>query len=122
MSSSAAHAPSLLGRAHEVARLRHLSSSTEDSYLLTIRRFIRYHEGRHPRDMGVQEIRAYLSHLAIDRNVAASNQNAALPRTSSCSAGGSVGLAVSKQDLEREREGHHLVAFEHTCPCSSSGD
>ncbi len=68
----------LLQRAREVARLRHLSLSTEESYLLTIRRFLRFHAGRHPRTMGAEEIRAYLRHLAIDRNVAASTQNAAL--------------------------------------------
>ncbi len=78
MNTPAPQAPTLLGRAREVARLRHLSLSTEDGYLLTIRRFIRFHGGRHPRDMGVEEIRAYLSHLARDRNVAASTQNAAL--------------------------------------------
>ncbi|MBI2886540.1 MAG: phage integrase N-terminal SAM-like domain-containing protein [Chloroflexi bacterium] len=68
----------LLQRAREVARLRHLSLSTEESYLLTIRRFVRFHGGRHPRAMGAEEIRAYLRHLAIDRNVAAATQNAAL--------------------------------------------
>jgi len=70
--------PTLLRRAREVARLRHLSLSTEESYLLTIRRFLRFHGSRHPRAMGAEEIRAYLRHLAIDRNVAASTQNAAL--------------------------------------------
>lgn len=72
------HGVTLLQRAREVARLRHLSLSTEESYLLTIRRFLRFHGGRHPRAMGTEEIRAYLRHLAIDRNVAASTQNAAL--------------------------------------------
>ena len=67
----------LLQRAREVARLRHLSLSTEESYLLTVRRFTRFHGGRHPRAMGAEEIRAYLRHLAVDRNVAASTQNAA---------------------------------------------
>ncbi len=62
----------------QVARLKHLSLSTEDSYVQTIRRFILFHNKRHPREMGVPEIRAYLSHLAIDRQVAASTQNVAL--------------------------------------------
>jgi hypothetical protein len=78
MSDAGLRGPTLLGRAREVARLRHLSLSTEESYLLTIRRFIRFRGGRHPREMGVEEIRAYLSHLTIDHNVAASTQNAAL--------------------------------------------
>jgi hypothetical protein len=78
MSTAAPPAPTLLARAREVARLRHLSLSTEDSHLLTIRRFVRFHHGRHPREMGVDEIRSFLSQLAIERNVAASTQNAAL--------------------------------------------
>ncbi|MDQ3174169.1 MAG: phage integrase N-terminal SAM-like domain-containing protein [Acidobacteriota bacterium] len=44
----------------------------------TIRRFILHHQKRHPREMGVDEIRQYLSHLATDGNVAASTQNVAL--------------------------------------------
>jgi hypothetical protein len=62
----------------EVMRLKHLSYRTEQTYLPVIRRFIEFHGGRtHPRDMGAAEIRAYLSHLAVERNVAASTQNVA---------------------------------------------
>ncbi|NET38596.1 MAG: hypothetical protein F6K19_42485 [Cyanothece sp. SIO1E1] len=42
------------------------------------RDFILFHQKRHPKEMGVDEIRAYLSHLAIDQTVAASTQNAKL--------------------------------------------
>jgi integron integrase len=42
-----------------------------------IREFILYHNKRHPKEMGVEEIRAYLSYLAVDKNVAASTQNVA---------------------------------------------
>ncbi len=44
----------------------------------TIRRFILYHRKRHLREIGVDEVRQYLSHLATDGNVAASTQNVAL--------------------------------------------
>ena len=62
----------------EVLRLRHCSICTEEAYVQAIRRFILFHRKRHPREMGVDEIRQYLSHLAIDLNVAASTQNVGL--------------------------------------------
>ena len=70
--------PRLLDQVREVARLRHFSLSTEKSYVHYIRDFILFHNKRHPKDMGAPEIRAYLSHLAIQRNVAASTQTVAL--------------------------------------------
>jgi len=67
-----------LEQCRQVIRLKHLSYRTEETYLLTIRRFIEFHGGRaHPKDMGAEEIRAYLSHLSIEGNVAASTQNVA---------------------------------------------
>jgi integron integrase len=59
-------------------RLKHLSLKTEKSYLYYIRDFILFHNKRHPREMGVAEIRQYLSHLATQKQVAASTQNVAL--------------------------------------------
>lgn len=70
--------PRLLDQVREVARLKHFSLSTEKSYGYYIRDYILFHNKRHPKDMGVSEIRAYLSHLAIHRNVAASTQTVAL--------------------------------------------
>ena len=59
-------------------RLRHYSIRTEEAYVQWIRRFIRFSGGRHPREMGQREIVAFLSHLAVDGNVAAATQNQAL--------------------------------------------
>ncbi len=59
-------------------RARHLSLRTEKTYLQWIRRFVRFHGRRHPRDMGASEIESFLSSLAVDRRVAASTQNQAL--------------------------------------------
>jgi site-specific recombinase XerD len=70
--------PRLLDQVKSVARLKHLSISTEKSYLYYIRDFILFHNKRHPKEMGIQEIRAYLSYLAVKRHVAASTQNVAL--------------------------------------------
>jgi integrase len=70
--------PRLLDQVKSVARLKHFSIKTEKSYLYYIRDFILFHNKRHPKEMGVEEIRAYLSHLAVERHVAASTQNVAL--------------------------------------------
>jgi integron integrase len=72
------HPPRLMDRARQVARLKHFSIRTEKSYLYYIHDFILFHNKQHPKDMGVAEIRAYLAHLAIHKNVAASTQNVAL--------------------------------------------
>lgn len=68
----------LLDDVRTVARLKHMSLRTEESYLHTIKRYILFHNKRHPAELGVDEIREYLTHLAITENVAASTQNAAL--------------------------------------------
>ncbi len=55
--------PKLLDRLRQAIRFRHLSRKTEKSYLYYIRDFILFHQKRHPKEMGVAEVRAYLSHL-----------------------------------------------------------
>jgi site-specific recombinase XerD len=70
--------PRLLDQVRQTIRLKHFSLQTEKSYVYYITQFILFHNKRHPRDMGVDEIRAYLSHLAVAKNVAASTQNIAL--------------------------------------------
>ena len=70
--------PKLLDRVHAVARLRHLSLGTEKAYSDWIRRFILFHNKRHPSEMGADEVRRFLSHLAVEGRVAASTQNVAL--------------------------------------------
>lgn len=42
------------------------------------KQFILYHGKRHPTEMGAEEVRAFLSHLAVERNVSASTQAQAL--------------------------------------------
>ena len=70
--------PSLLDRVRHHLRLKHYSIRTEEAYVHTIKRFILFHRKRHPAEMGVDEIRQYLSHLATQGQVAASTQNQAL--------------------------------------------
>lgn len=59
-------------------RARRYSKRTERAYCDWIRRFVLYHERRHPRDMSEPEVAAFLNHLALERHVSASTQNQAL--------------------------------------------
>jgi integron integrase len=70
--------PSLLKQVRHQIRLKHYSIRTEEAYLQVVKRFILFHRKRHPRDMGVDEIRQYLSYLATEGQVSASTQNQAL--------------------------------------------
>lgn len=70
--------PKLLDQVREQIRLRHYSIRTETVYLDWVRRFIRFHKYRHPQEMGAPEVEAFLSDLAVRRDVAASTQNQAL--------------------------------------------
>ena len=73
-----AQAPKLLVRVRAVIRARHYSLRTEEAYAGWIRRFILFHNKRHPAEMAEPEINQFLSHLAVNGNVAASTQNQAL--------------------------------------------
>jgi hypothetical protein len=59
-------------------RVRHYAIATEKSYCSWGRKFILFHKKRHPKDMGAPEVVKLLSHLAVNRTVAASTQNQAL--------------------------------------------
>ena len=62
----------------EVCRFRHLSLRTEQAYWHWIRRFVLFHQKRHPKTMGSVEVSAFLSDLAVRGRVASSTQNQAL--------------------------------------------
>ncbi len=59
--------------------LRHYSTRTRDAYVGWVRRFVLFHDRRHPASMGAREVSAFLSHLATQKNVSASTQNQAMP-------------------------------------------
>jgi integrase len=61
----------------DAIRLKHYSIRTEEAYVGWITRFILFHDKRHPNEMGRTEIEAFLTHLAVEQNVAASTQNQA---------------------------------------------
>jgi integrase len=65
-------------QARDKFRKLHYSYRTEQAYCDWIKRYILFHNKRHPREMGAAEVEAFLSHLATDRGVSASTQNQAL--------------------------------------------
>jgi integron integrase len=67
----------LLDQLRAVLRRKHYSRRTEDAYVAWVLRFIRFHQLRHPRDMGPPELAAFLTHLAVVDHVAAATQNQA---------------------------------------------
>src|SRR5260370_41636242 len=64
--------PKLLDRVRATMRTNRYSPRTEQTYVDWIKRFIRFHGVRHPQEMGAEEVKAFLSHLATAMNVAAS--------------------------------------------------
>lgn len=68
----------LLARLVQQLRLRHYSDRTIDTYLSWVRRYIRFHGKRHPRELGRDHVEEFLTSLAIHTNVSASTQNQAL--------------------------------------------
>ncbi len=71
-------APRLMEQVRETLRVHHYSLRTEQSYVQWIKRFILFHGKRHPREMGGPEVAAFLTHLAVDKDVSATTQNQAL--------------------------------------------
>ncbi|STQ91133.1 integron integrase [Iodobacter fluviatilis] len=67
----------LLNQVRDRLRTLHYSLRTEQVYLDWIKRYIRHHQLRHPQEMGQSEIEAFLTHLAVNRQVSASTQNQA---------------------------------------------
>src|SRR5438093_6725610 len=72
-----ASSPKLLDRVRWRLRAKHYSIRTEEAYIDWIRRFILFHRKRHPNEMGEKEISAFLTHLAVEKNVSASTQDQA---------------------------------------------
>jgi integron integrase len=76
--ADASRAPGLIQRYREELQVRHYARRTVNTYEQWLRRFLRFHGRRHPRDMGSAEVNAFLSHLAVGLQVSASTQNQAL--------------------------------------------
>jgi hypothetical protein len=68
-STSKPQAKKLLDQVRDHLRLKHYSYRTEETYVSWIKRFILFHGKRHPTHMGVAEIEAFLTHLAVERKL-----------------------------------------------------
>ena len=75
--AAVASSPKLLDRVRWHLRVKHYSIRTEQAYVDWIRRYILFHRKRHPSEMDEKEITEFLTHLAVEKNVAASTQNQA---------------------------------------------
>jgi len=67
-----------LNTIREKIRIKHYSYKTEKAYVDWAERFIRFHGIRHPAEMGADEVAAFITHLAVEKNVSASTQDQAL--------------------------------------------
>ena len=67
-----------LDQVRDVIRAKHYAYSTEKKYVQSIRRFILFHNKRHPKEMAEYKVEASLTHLAVSEHVSASPQNQAL--------------------------------------------
>lgn len=76
--SGGSRPPGLIQRYREELQVRHYARRTVKTYEQWLRRFLRFHQMRHPREMGSEEVNAFLSHLAVAEQVSASTQNQAL--------------------------------------------
>jgi len=65
MQSSQPRPKKLLDQVRDAIRVKHYSYRTEQTYVQWIRRYILFHNKQHPKDMGVPEIEAFLTHLAV---------------------------------------------------------
>lgn len=70
--------PNLLEQTRGMIRVKHYSIRTEEAYVGWVKRFVLFHNKKHPKYMGEKEIEYFLTHLAVEGNVAASTQNQAL--------------------------------------------
>ena len=75
--AAVASSPKLLDRVRWHLRVKHYSIRTEQAYVDWIRRYILFHSKRHPNEMGEREITEFLTHLAVEKHVAAATQNQA---------------------------------------------
>ena len=76
--SAPVRTPKLLDQVRQAVHLRHLSPRTEESYIAWIRRYIRFHALRHPRELGAADVTRFLTSLAEARRLSASSQTQAL--------------------------------------------
>lgn len=65
----------LLEQVSDLIRVKHYSCQTQKSYISWIKRYVLFHDKRHPKEIGSAEIEAFLTHLAVEKHVTVSTQN-----------------------------------------------
>ena len=111
--AAGAPAPRLLDRLREALRLRHYSRRTEKAYVGWVRRFVLFHDKRHPQETGRAEDSAFLSLLATRGRVSASTQNQALSALQRATRGAVRDARISKPASchhDRDRDGRVCIA------------
>ena len=98
----------LLDQVRDAIPLKHYSYKTEQSYGAWIRRYILFHNKRQPQEMGTEDVEAFLTHLAVTENVAASIQNQALSALIFLSCYVFQQLLTEKVDAIRVKRSKHL--------------
>jgi len=68
----------LLDQVRDAIRVKHYARNTEQAYIYWIKKYILFHNKRHPKEMGTGEVQAFLTHLALEEHISASRQNQAL--------------------------------------------
>jgi hypothetical protein len=89
------HKPKLLDLVRQTIRLKHYSMRTERAYVDWIKRFMLFHDKRHPASMGAPEVHAFLSHPAVEQQVAASTNGKRSAPSCCCTAKFSIGRLAS---------------------------
>jgi integron integrase len=103
---SAPKGKKLLDQYSEFLRNRHYSLRTEKTYIGWVRQYILFHNKRHPREMGVDEINAFITHLVNQKTVSASTQNQAI----------SAILFLYRNVLQIELDERALISIRPTKP------
>ncbi len=67
--------PKLLEQVRDFIRTKNYSLKTDEAYVRWIKKYILFHNKRHPREMGEKEINESITHLAVKEKVSASAQN-----------------------------------------------
>jgi len=68
----------LLDQVRDAIRVKHYARNTEQAYVYWIKKYILFHNKRHPKEMGASEVQAFLTHLALEEHISSSTQNQAL--------------------------------------------
>ncbi|TDQ44426.1 phage integrase N-terminal SAM-like domain-containing protein [Tepidicella xavieri] len=102
--------PKLLEQLRNRVRFKHYSLATERQYVHWVKRFILFHNKRHPNEMGSAEVEAFLTHLAVDGHVSASTQNQALSALLFCYREALKHESPWLQDVVRDGKGGKGVA------------